>query len=767
VINDFRLLLPALGIWIGAFAQTLLLGLPALLFAGGLLIVGILTRKSVAGVFVLATFVGAIVLSIQQSSLQKEFFSELDGEVIKARVLLSSDVRQINGAIRGDFRQPDRFLAQVRLRQVDGVESSVPFLLIGASELTQYIPGQELELLAKVRTFSGYSTVAGSLTQTGEITVLSEGRWIWRSTSAVRAAIINSLAPLPSDARALIPGLVIGDRSGQSVELTRVMQRSGLTHLTAVSGANFAIVAAFLLLIGRGLRIRGRYLWWSIAVILLLFIFLVRPSSSVLRAAVMTGVLLTAKSRGIRGAPIPALATAISLLLLINPSYVRDAGFALSVFATAGLLFLAPVVQRKLIRRLRSAVIAEALAIPISATLFCLPLIVMISGQLSIISILANFLVAPVIAIITVCGLVLMIIAPINGLLGTVIGWAITPFALWITFIARTLSELPFAALRWPQSWLGAIAAIGLVALIILIFNSGRALPIAIFSSILVAQMLLAIKPLSNAWVPRDWTFFQCDVGQGDALVIKTGKARAIVIDVGPDEERINRCLRLLGINQIELLLLTHFHADHVSGLAGALDGRRIDRVWISPTRDPELEAEQVTKLLGAIPLRTPTIGTELQLSDVRLYVLSAESGVSSNDSSITVIGNAAGLSFFAAGDLELAGQEAVLATLRRTPQLAHRGYWDGAAIDFMKAIHHGSALQDPALIKYLRPRVSFFSAGQANPYGHPTQAALELYGRYGATYRTDQDQHLVLSRRRGNLIVVVQPWSPWSTWSP
>lgn len=760
MIGDFRLLIPALGIWIGAFVQSLLLGISTLLFTCGLLAIGVITRKRTVGIFIIAAFVGALVLSIQQSSLQREFFAERDGKVIHAKVVLSSDVREVAGKIRGDFRQPDRFLAEGRIRLVDGVALSVPFLVIGDSSLARFIPGQGIELFGKLHTFSGYSTVAGSLTQVGEIRATTQSRWIWRSTSAIRARINSALQPLPADARALIPGLVIGDRSGQDAELTLVMQRTGLTHLTAVSGANFAIVAAFLLIIGRGLRLRGGYLWWTIAAILLVFIFLVRPSSSVLRAAVMTGVLLIAKARGIRGSPVPALAGAISLLLLINPSYVRDAGFALSVFATAGLLFLAPVIQKWLSQRLRSELLSEALAIPISATLFCLPLIVVISGQLSIISILANFLVAPVIAIITGCGLVLMIAAPINELIGTMIGWIITPFALWITFVARTLSALPFAALLWPSSWLGALSAIATVLFILWTFKARRTLPIFILCVALIAQILLAIKPFSNGWIPRDWSLFQCDVGQGDGLVIKSGSGRAIVIDIGPDEQEINRCLEFLEINRIELLVLTHFHADHVAGLSGAIQGRRVDLVWTSLTREPEVEADRVSTLLGSIPVHSPKIGASIHIADVQLRVVSAESGVSANDSSISLIGNASGVSFFAAGDLEMAGQAQVLAALRGAPLLQ---YWDGRRVDLMKAIHHGSALQDPALIGYLRPRVSFFSVGAVNPYGHPSKFALDEYGKYGVIYRTDQDRSLALARRGGNLIVVAEPFSPWA----
>ena len=761
--RDFRLLLPAVGIWCGAFAQSLLFGFNRALEVLAMLIALIATwffRRNLAAIFLLAATVGALVLALHQSALQRDFFTARVGQVVSAEVRISSDTREIQGGVRGDFRQINRFVVEVRSRQIDDNTISVPLLLYGDQELQSLIPGEQIALLGRVKVLSGYATVAGSLTQVGAIRRVDNASWIWQWTSSIRADIKSALKNLPRDARALIPGLVIGDRSGQDLELTSVMRRSGLTHLTAVSGANFAIVAALLLAIGRKVRIRGRALWIGIGVFLLLFIFLVRPSSSVLRAAVMTGVLLFAKSQGIRAAPIPALAAAISLLLLINPFYVRDAGFALSVFATAGLLFLAPMIQQKLIGRGLHDLLAEALAIPIAATLFCLPIVVLLSGELSLISIVANFLVAPVIAVITACGVVLMVIAPLSVNLGALIGWLITPFALWITAVARTLSSLPFAALKWPQSWIGSLATIVVMLSLAWLIKSKRPILILIPGLILITQVALTFKPFAHSWIPQDWRIFQCDVGQGDGLVIHTSKSRAIVVDVGPEANAINRCLRLLDVQHIELLILTHFHADHVAGLSGALKGRMIDQVWISPSEDPAGEAKQALSILHAIPVFSPRVGTRYVQADVAIEVIAVAEHASPNDSSISILANINGITLFAAGDLELEGQNRALTQLRRLPPSA---IWDRAPIDFMKGIHHGSAVQESALIELLRPRVTVFSVGSDNPYGHPSQSALDLYGRHGAVYRTDRDRSLALAKREGNLIVVAAPPTLWA----
>jgi competence protein ComEC len=764
VKHNLRLLLPAIGLWVGAFVQSLLVSvanLQKVFILIGVALTWWIVRRKIFGVFLIACLFGAILLALHQSALQREFFSERAGQVVGAQLVVTSDVRALEGGVRGDFRQRDRYLVEVKSRQIDGTNISVPLLLFGDDNLARLIPGQRVEVLGRVALFPGYATVAGYLTQVGALRQLDNSSWLWRWSSSIRSEIKKSLATLPRDARALIPGLVIGDRSEQDRELTAVMRRSGLTHLTAVSGANFAIVAAFLLLIGRTLRIRGRGLWIGIALSLTIFIFLVRPSSSVMRAAVMTGVLLIARARGLRAAPISALATAISLLLLINPFYVRDAGFALSVFATAGLLFLAPAITKWLTAKSVHDFIAEALAIPISATIFCLPIIVLLSGELSLISILANFLVAPVIAVITGSGLTLMIVAPLSISLGSLIGWMITPFALWIAGVARTLSALPFAAMHWPQSWIGSLAALALISVLALIIRSKRRIALLTVGGFLALQILFALEPFARSWIPKDWQIFQCDVGQGDALVLRTGISRAILIDVGPEEKSINRCLTMLGITSIELLILTHFHADHVAGLAGALPSRTIDRVWISPTASPPEESQRVRNLLRGSTLTSPRVGDGFSSDGVQIQVIAVAAETNPNDSSISILANINGLSLFAAGDLESEGQARALASLKRLPSDA---LWNRSPIDFMKGIHHGSAIQDRALLALLRPRVSVFSVGAENPYGHPTQSALELYGQYGAVYRTDEDASLALAKRAGNLIVVTAPPSLWAS---
>ena len=322
-----------------------------------------------------------------------------------------------------------------------------------------------------------YSTpekrVAGLFAARGVITVLHGAGLLGRMTGAIRSDFRNIALRVGGSSGALIPGLVLGDTSLESHTFINDMLLAGLTHLTAVSGENFAIIAAFMIWILQWVVPNLRARLAISALVLLGFIFLVRPTPSVLRATVMVSAFLVAKARGVRTSSLSALGLAISLLILIDPFEATDPGFALSVAATAGILLLFEPVTRWLMRFIHHRKIAELLAISIAANIFCTPLSVAISGQFSFMSLPSNFLVEPVVAPITVIGFIAALLAPfLTGFsylltltqkpCATVIVWAATTFAkvpvvhLSKGFaggaIAVAVLGCGYIALRW-RSW--------------------------------------------------------------------------------------------------------------------------------------------------------------------------------------------------------------------------------------------------------------------------------------------------------------------------
>jgi competence protein ComEC len=500
------------------------------------------------------------------------------------------------------------------------------------------------------------------------------------------------------NAGALIPGMVIGDVSKQSVDFKNDMRRSGLTHLVAVSGANFAIVSSFVLWGMQFFFRRINYRLIATAISLTAFIALVRPSPSVLRAAAMAAVLLFAHGTRQGRDSLPALGFAIGAVVIADPFQARDPGFALSVLATAGLLLLAPKIKPKI------------LAPPIAAMVFCAPVIVSLSGYVSPMSILANLLAAPAVTPITIVGFIAALISPIAPPISGALIFLIKPFAAWIAWVARWSSQYPVFTLK--TGIYGFIAA----ALIVAAFYFGRAKFVALF----------LIVVISISWLQRfpagDWQIANCDVGQGDALVINLKNQRGIVIDVGPDPQVMDRCLRQLGITEIPLLILTHVHADHVGGLQGVKKNRKVGTTWF-----------------GNI-----NAGTHARIDGIDIDVKwpqGSEFDSNPNNSSIAATFTSPDLTLFAAGDIEPPVQAQLLSRIGK--------------VDIYKVAHHGSRYQDFDLLRELSPAVAIISVGATNSYGHPAPSTISaLTQLHAKVLRTDIDGAVAIRAERHRLSV-------------
>ena len=266
-----------------------------------------------------------------------------------------------------------------------------------------------------------------------------------------------------------------------------------------------------------------------------------------------------------------------------------------------------------------------------------------------------------------------------------------------------------------------------------------------------VAAVPLARSALTR-WAPPGWRVVQCDVGQGDALVVRSGEGAAVLVDVGPPGGAADACLRALGITRIDLLVLTHFHADHVGGLAGVLAGRTVAAALVSPLDAPAGQAGEVLAALhdaGVAVSRAGASGTGSGVAgDVRWRVLGPPTGATEpNDASVVLLLEVAGLGVLTLGDAELAAQEALAARLAADPAAR------SAAV--LKVAHHGSAVQSARLAGLLAPAVALVSVGAGNDYGHPAPATAELYRDRGAlVLGTDRCGAVAVTVRDGVLDV-------------
>ena len=688
-------------------------------------------------------------MSLRQQSLENSAIRQFNGSSIELIAQVVTDPTKSARKVYGSTFAPQNYTFLARVIHVEGqlgkFDLRIPVRIITQdSHSYSLLPGQSFSARARVIR-SDEARVAVLALLEGDITVLTPASRVARTLGSIRTGLREISGD--GDSGALIPGMVLGDTSKQSAQFKESMKRSGLTHLVAVSGANFAIVSGFVLWLMQFLVRKLRWRLGATALTLIAFIALVRPSPSVLRAAAMAAVLLLAQGSGRARDSLPALGFAMGAVVIADPWQSRDAGFALSVMATAGLLLLAPKIVTFFTRFLPK-IFAQALAPPIAATLFCSPILVALSGYISPISVVANLLAAPVVAPITILGFIAALLAPI------------VPF----------VSGILISIIRYPAAFIGAVAewashfpvlslGVGMQGFIRIILIIAIAISMRIFLQPIFRKVILffLILLLAMTWIHRfpsgDWQVAQCDVGQGDSLVLNLGLRRAIVIDVGPDSAAEDRCLRQLGIEEISLLILTHFHADHVQGLEGAMNGRKIDQVWVSTNSQPLSESTRVDELIGDIPKITVHQGMRTVIQgDISISILWPEismrafdslpgDGSAINNSSIALLVETPHYSLFAAGDIEPPVQIQIAPLLR--------------PVDIYKVSHHGSKYQDETLMKILKPQVAIISVGAGNSYGHPALSTMAALRQGGArVVRTDRDGAIALTAREHKISI-------------
>lgn len=658
-------------------------------------------------------------MSLREASLQSSAITKFFGQSVEVMAQVVTDPNQ---SMTGNYS----FIARA-IYVANGSASfamRIPIRVITPRDgVLSLLPGQRFSAQARI-VKSKEGRVGALVIIDGDVTVLTPpSKWA-KSLASIRYGL-RSLSG-DGDAGALIPGMVLGDTAKQSLEFKTAMRRSGLAHLVAVSGANFAIVSSFALWCMQFIFTRMKLRLSATAILLICFIALVRPSPSVLRAAAMAAVFLIAQGSHRGRDSLPALGFAMAAVVVADPWQARDAGFALSVLATAGLLLFAPKVVTQLARFV-PVKFAEALALPIAAIVFCSPVLVALSGYLSPIGVVANLLAAPVVGPITILGFIAALLSPVAPILSMALIWIIKFPAGFVAAVATWAAQFPVLTLR--------TGSIGF--LIVAVFT----LTLWLFKKhIKVISIVALILILSLTWLQRwpagDWQIANCDVGQGDAMVINLGNNRAIVIDVGPDPVLVDRCLSSLGIDEIPLMILSHFHADHVGGLRGAMKGRNVGQLWISTNAQPLMESERVTSLLHSVDVVKPQRGFVVKVDQIKVNVLWPASGIQSfasipgegsavNNSSIAVFITSTNFSLFSAGDLEPPVQQELV-----------RGV---SKVDIYKVSHHGSRYQEVALMRALKPEIAVISVGAKNMYGHPAPQTVQALTRLGAqVLRTD-----------------------------
>jgi competence protein ComEC len=638
------------------------------------------------------------------------------------------------------------------------------------SEFASYLVGIEAVVTTRVR----------------EVTLLGDGGGVLAVAESIRQVADEALARIvPEPMAGLASAVLVGRRDRVAREVSDAFTATGLSHVVAISGWNIALIGAVLggLLAAMGLGRRQRTV--AIVMALALFTLIAGGGASVVRAALMGGVVLVAREAGRPGTAAAALGVAAWALVVLDPAMASDLGFQLSVAATAGLLAWGSRLTARLAGPAPGTArswLAESLGVSLAAQAATLPLVLFHFGRLSPVSPIANLVVAPIVApamlvgsVCLVAGLVVGAGAPVLvGAPFALLGWAVLGAMVGV---AGAFAALPFASVELPA----VVAMVGALVLALVTgvvawrarratapldvsrpasrghastSSSPRARLVLVGGTVLV--MLVAGAGLVARVAHREARLVvtALDVGQGDSILVEGPRGGRLLLDGGPDPDRL---LTVLDRHvppwdrRIDLVILTHPHEDHVAGLAMLLARYRVAGIAENGMLGAGTGDRAFRERLRALGVTTTrlTAGDGLSFDGVHAAIRwpirgevperSPSEGRRINDTSVVLDLRFGHRRLLLTGDIE----DDV------DPRLLTMGIEDeGHRLDVLKVAHHGSGTAtSDAWLEALRPRVALVSAGTGNPYGHPAPRTIERLETHGArVLRTDLDGDLEVS---------------------
>ncbi|MCX7680425.1 MAG: DNA internalization-related competence protein ComEC/Rec2 [Anaerolineae bacterium] len=611
-----------------------------------------------------------------------------------------------------------------------------------------------------------------SLIRRAQVTLLAERQaspffyWLFAFKRHARA-VLASIIPEPQ--AALLTGILLGVDTGIPAELMADFSATGTSHIIAISGFNITIISGVFAGLARRLFSRGpgagekRALWIAVAGVAL-YTVLVGASAAVVRAALMGILYLWGRYLERETfAPVSLAAAGIAMTAL-NPHTLWDVGFQLSFAATIGLILYTRPLEKGLERALTRIIsgekarqvvsmLSEAVLVTLAAQLTTTPIILAYFGRLSLVTLLTNLLILPVQSYVMTTGGVALLTGLVSRPVGQVIGWVAWLFLTYTIEMVRLTARLPFASLPLQ---VGAATVWGYYALLGgLTWWWSRPrdyreqlwarFMTRVETKVLVGSAVIVLALGVYAWrgLPdgRLHVFF-LDVGQGDAILVRTPAGRQMLVDGGPSGtvllSRLGRVMPFWD-RSIDVLVLTHPDADHINGLIPLLERYRVERVVFRPVSEDQATATyrywlELLEAEGAT-IHTGEAGLHLVLDnglDVTVLYPAVEVGhggqTDFNNSSLVTRLSYGQVSVLLPGDIEAAVEQQLVAqdtSLRST---------------VLKLPHHGScSSSSPPFLAAVSPQVVIISVGADNRFGHPCAEVLERLAGI-PLYRTDED---------------------------
>lgn len=566
-------------------------------------------------------------------------------------------------------------------------------------------------------------------------------RWISRIRSACLRRIEKAFAApgAPggiSPEGAIFEALILGERARLDAPTILALQKTGLYHLFAISGAHIALVSALLFGLFRALRLAQRPSYALLLVFLVFYGFLVEGRASVVRAVIMAAAFILGKLLWKDVHLLNTIAISAGAILLLNPYQLFDAGFQLTFTATLGLILF--FTQIRAVLPEIPLKISDLLALSIAAQAAVMPIVAITFHRVIFSGLALNLIGIPLVGVVMAAGYVFL---PIAFLVPFLAGPAAAGLAFLLrVFLASTrlLDGLPFLSYRIPTPPVAVVIAYYTFLLLLLApprFKRQRAVLAMGFA---VAFALLITYPFPSS--VKDLTVTLIDVGQGESLLVEfPGRAKMLIdggglptgtFDIG--ENVVSPFLWSKGIKSLDRLILTHPHPDHLNGLEAVARNFRIGEFWEGTPLSGEVKYDSLLRTLGDVPRRRIVRGFRESIGGAEISALAPANSSRplppDNDASLVFRISYGESTFLLTGDIGRTIEEEILAA----------GL--DVRVQVLKAPHHGSdSSSSEAFLEAVRPEYVLISAGRNNRYSLPYPGVLARYEKTGArVLRTD-----------------------------
>jgi competence protein ComEC len=611
-----------------------------------------------------------------------------------------------------------------------------------------------------------------------EVEVLETGKgfkpleWVY----SLRNRLSQTVAEvLPEPQASLAQGIILGIRGNIPSSVKTDFINTGTAHILAISGQNLSIVAGMLVSLGIWLFGRRRYfyIWLSLSIIWL-YTLLTGMHPPVVRGAIMASLFLAADLLGRQRSAITALFFAAAVMVGISPQVLWDASFQMSFMAMAGLIFVFPLIQA-LGRKTIGAVLGEdgvavsianfvtdSFSVSLGTVIAVWPLIAYYFGIISWVAPVATFFALPALTGIIITGALAGLLGLIALPVAWVIGWVAWLFLSYMLLVVKAFAAVPFVEVAQVDTTIIWVYYSALILVVWLSTNRNKMAKVTEWLKAGIDKSFNVVARLPKKWaVPpllvaailvsvmaatmpdgRLHTSF-LDVGEGDAILIQKG-SQQILVDGGPSPQAIALALGKempFWDRTIDLVILTHPHADHITGLVEVLHRYRVKQVL---STDLEYESpiyDEWLRLLKEedIGYTLAQAGQQIDFgSDVKLQVLNPQTPILTgtesdiDNNSIVLRLETGEVSFLLTADIM---REAEFELVARRANLTST---------VLKVAHHGSATSTTKeFLAVVNPRLAVISVGKENPFGHPSSEVIDrLKENLGQEniYRTDED---------------------------